>query len=257
MSDFRDEEYTRYYNLGTVKLSQCGELTAFEPLMSGLTSSRLSPPLPSSVLGERKRHLWTPQIRNPISSRVYKVLGTNFNDDATREALCTLSELYVSTSTSGKEHDLKSEIEDLTDENAAEEGDAIHRKPPFKQSVHLSEAIPGEFASRARKQLHRDMEKKLAEGSRQLLKALGDVDQVRLFPLLSTTSDHIVYPQKLAELQKHIITMRHSCEDAETQLRITNEASKSLLERAETLRLERYVQFYPRILDMLSIVDRK
>jgi conserved oligomeric Golgi complex subunit 6 len=157
-----------------------------------MSAGSTSPPPPSSVLGERKKHLWTPQTRNPVSSRVYKVLGTNFNDGATREALRTLSELYVSTSSSGKEHDLKSEVEDL-DEDAAEDGEAIYGKPSLKQNVNLSEAIPGEFASRARKQLHRDMEKKLAEGSRQLLKALGDVDQVRLFPLLTPTSGKIVY----------------------------------------------------------------
>ena len=33
--------------------------------------------------------------RNPVALRLYKVLGSTFNDDASREALLTLSELYT------------------------------------------------------------------------------------------------------------------------------------------------------------------
>lgn len=45
--------------------------------------------------------------------------------------------------------------------------------------------------------------------------------------------------KKLKELQAHVDTMRVGCDDAETQLQISNEASKTLLERAGTLRRER------------------
>lgn len=40
-------------------------------------------------------------------------------------------------------------------------------------------------------------------------------------------------------------TMRSHCDEAETQLRLTNEASKSLLERAGSLRRERSVPIIP------------
>lgn len=43
------------------------------------------------------------------------------------------------------------------------------------------ELVPGETASRARKNIRRDMGSQVVEGSRQFLKALGEVDQVRIF----------------------------------------------------------------------------
>ena len=134
------------------------------------------------------KHSWTHQSRNPVSSRLYKVLGTNFNDDATREALRTLSELYAPTF-SGKGQDGKRDI-DENDEDVEEE-EITSGTPSFGQDNVLSEAIPGESAAKARKHLRRDMEKKLTEGSRQFLKAFGDVDQVCLsHPLIHTTLIH-------------------------------------------------------------------
>ncbi|KAJ7814128.1 oligomeric complex COG6 [Mycena olivaceomarginata] len=130
------------------------------------------------------------QSRNPISLRLYKVLGTNFDDDATREALQTLSELYATSSTLKGKEILRNVEED-------------------------------ESAARARKNLRRDMERKLAEGSHQFLEAFGEVDQ------------------KLEELQRHVAAMHASCDEAETQLRLTNEASTMLLERAGSLSEER------------------
>lgn len=84
----------------------------------------------------------TSTSKNPISLRLYKVLSTNFDDHGTREALQTLSELYAS------------------DEKSA------------------GEAYPGEYAARTRRNLRRDMENKLAEGSKSFLKALEEVDKV-------------------------------------------------------------------------------
>lgn len=83
--------------------------------------------------------------KNPISLRLYKVLSTNFEDGATREALDTLSELYGSSSSS---------TNGITDSN------------------------PGEHAMKARRSLRRDMENKLAESSHSFVVALGEVDQV-------------------------------------------------------------------------------
>jgi hypothetical protein len=119
--------------------------------------SALSPP----ALTERKTS-WTPPARNPVSLRLYKVLGTNFNDEATREALETLSLLYANQpSRKGKEPGREQDDDQVVEEQAVE-----------------AESVPGEIAARARKNLRRDMDRKLAEGSRQFLNALGEVDQV-------------------------------------------------------------------------------
>jgi hypothetical protein len=100
-------------------------------------------------------------------------LGTNFDDDATREALQTLSELYATSASTvkGKET-LQNVEEDELEEELVKPGGGVAEEL-------LTEAIPGESAARARKNLRRDMEKKLAEGSHQFLKAFGEVDQVR------------------------------------------------------------------------------
>ncbi|KII95365.1 hypothetical protein PLICRDRAFT_34211 [Plicaturopsis crispa FD-325 SS-3] len=162
----------------------------------------------------------TPQARNPVALRLYKVLGTSFNDDATKEALRTLSDLYATPSTlsgslKGKEVDR--DAEELDDDDI--EDDVAPARPALGSAV--PENVPGDSAAKARLNLRRDMENKLAEGSRQFLSAFGEVDQ------------------KLDELQEHITTMRSRCDEAETQLRLTDEASKSLLERAGSLREER------------------
>lgn len=49
----------------------------------------------------------------------------------------------------------------------------------------------------------------------------------------------LTVPQKLNELQAHVSGMRAKCDEAESQLQLSNEASKTLLERAGTLRRER------------------
>ncbi|KAL0946384.1 hypothetical protein HGRIS_012614 [Hohenbuehelia grisea] len=163
-------------------------------------------PIPSSSS-------YSSQTRNPLSTRLYKILGTNFGDEATKEALQTLSELYTThpTLTKGKQAERRADAwED--DDGEAHNADS---------SSHLAEAVPGESAARARRNLRRDMENKLAEGSRQFLEALGEVDQ------------------KLNSLQEYINAMHASCDEAETHLKLSNEASKSLLEHAHNLREER------------------
>ncbi|KAJ7102334.1 oligomeric complex COG6 [Mycena belliarum] len=169
---------------------------------------------PSSTLHfDRKAR--TTQSRNPVSSRLYKVLGTNFDDEATRAALQTLSELYASSATISKGKGPARNVED-------DEIEDDWTKPTGLVPDELStEAVPGESATRARKNLRRDMERKLAEGSHQFLKAFGEVDA------------------KLEELQQHVAAMHASCDEAETQLQLTNESSAMLLERAGSLSEER------------------
>ena len=137
-----------------------------------------SPPLsPQSAVRDTTRSV--PQSRNPISLRLYKVLGTNFNDEASRGALRTLSDLYVSVPPPGslKGKEVQRDIDEVEDDDA--EDDVLWGKSSVAANdCGFLENIPGESASRARKNLRRDMENKLAEGSRQFLKAFGEVDQV-------------------------------------------------------------------------------
>ncbi|KAF8889933.1 oligomeric Golgi complex subunit 6 [Infundibulicybe gibba] len=156
---------------------------------------------------------WAAQTRNPVTSRLYKVLGTNFEDDATREALWTLSDMYSGSGTSGARQNFEHE--------GANGEDGSQKASTHRRADDCNEQIPGELASRARKNLRRDMETRLAEGSNQFLAVLGDLDQI------------------LDTLQEHTGAMRKSCDDAEEQLRLTGDASKIVLERAGSLREER------------------
>ncbi|MCH5993091.1 hypothetical protein MMA87_24715, partial [Salmonella enterica] len=57
------------------------------------TSRPAQSPTASSFLAERKPS-GIQQAKNPLSLRLSKALGTNFNDKATKDALETLSALY-------------------------------------------------------------------------------------------------------------------------------------------------------------------
>ncbi|KAK2459490.1 hypothetical protein APHAL10511_008474 [Amanita phalloides] len=161
-------------------------------------------PIPSSAL--QNAPSTQTQGKNPISLRLYKILGTNYDDIATREALETLSEFYAHTGSSR---------EKPSDSRADEDEYGIIKR------FGPSNAMSGELAARARKNLRRDMENKLAEGSQLFMKVLGEVSQ------------------KVEELQRHVDTMRLNCDEAEAHLEWTKEASRELLERAGTLREER------------------
>ncbi|KAI9065410.1 oligomeric complex COG6 [Trametes sanguinea] len=161
------------------------------------------------------------QGQNPISLRLYKVLGANFDDDATREALDTLAELYAPRPAEGRIKDGKQDIE--TELDGEDERDATGvRLTGLVASTGLEEGVAGDIAARARKNLRRDVESKLAESSKQFLRAFGEVDK------------------QLDTLQEHIGLMRMRCDEAQSQLHETNEACKSLLDRAGSLREERY-----------------
>lgn len=100
-----------------------------------------------------------PATRNPISSRLYKVLGTNYSNPAIREALETVSEIY-----SVPEHPQK-QSEHESDE---------------RRAIDAAKAGPSGAgtAARARKSLRRDAELKLTKASRQFLQAFQEVDKV-------------------------------------------------------------------------------
>lgn len=149
-------------------------------MASSATAS--SPPPVSSPTGKKST---TASARNPVALRLYKVLSTNFDDAATREALQTLSDLYAPSSTKEAEH--FQPVEELKDEEEESDNDsddldiedvALRGDIPAPTTASVVEMVPGEIAARARRHLRRDMEKKLAEGSRQFLKTLAEVDQV-------------------------------------------------------------------------------
>lgn len=133
--------------------------------------SLLSPTSPSPLVGSKNRKdQLSQQARNPVALRLYKVLGTNFNDEATQEALATVSDLYATP------HKLSLKANTESDD----ETDGYALGIPSAQD-ELDEVVTGEAAARARKNLRRDIEHKLAQGSQQFLKALGEVDQVCMF----------------------------------------------------------------------------
>ncbi|KIJ51335.1 hypothetical protein M422DRAFT_26752 [Sphaerobolus stellatus SS14] len=147
---------------------------------------------------------------NPISLRLYKVLGANYEDSGTQEALQTLSSYYAEPSTvttqmaANGHHDSDGD----SDEDNAEE-------------VKTTARIINGTATRARKSLRRDTEARLAEGSHKFLKAFAEVDE------------------KLNVLEDYIHEMEIKCDEADAKLRTTNEACKHLLDRAEGLRSHR------------------
>ncbi|EPQ57850.1 oligomeric complex COG6 [Gloeophyllum trabeum ATCC 11539] len=172
------------------------------------------------------------QARNPVSLRLYKVLGAGFEDEATKEALRTVSELYgasnaagsKTTNVNGNAKPIAGSSED-SDELDSDEDERSDTDEDEKLSLgpYLSRQVvaPTGAAARARKNLRRDIDLKLASSSRKFLKALGEVDQ------------------KLDALQEHITSMRTQCDEAHEQLQTTNEACKSLLDQAGNLRQER------------------
>ncbi|KAF8126016.1 oligomeric complex COG6 [Boletus edulis] len=177
----------------------------------------------------------TPAARNPITLRLRKILGTTFTDPATTEALHTLSQIYSTPSASVATQTQNADQNAHDDDDGWSDLDSEGTTPREGPSGHVD--VPNETASRARKNLQQDLENKLAEGSQQFLKAFGEVDQ------------------KLDDLQNIVAEMRQHCDEAETQLKLTEEASRSLLEQAESLRYERQ-QVETQKSIVLSFLDR-
>ncbi|KAF8518194.1 oligomeric complex COG6 [Gautieria morchelliformis] len=150
---------------------------------------------------------------NPISLRLYKVLGANYDDAGTREALDTLSAFYTTPTPPGPVSKEVNGNEDASSE-ADEDGSEVTDR-------HKMVYTPRDTAVRARRSLRRDTEAKLAEGSQKFLKAFGEVDE------------------KLNILEDHIQEMHARCDEAEVKLKATNNACKYLLDRAEGLRSQR------------------
>ncbi|EIW84653.1 oligomeric complex COG6 [Coniophora puteana RWD-64-598 SS2] len=180
-------------------------------LMSSQVESPISPSATPSV-----------QLRNPISLRIRKILSTNYTDEATKEAIYTVSSLYSDAASHVAISRPKQDGDDVDEDEV----------PPSART-RVEEYVLNDTAAKARKNLRRDLEDKLAKGSQHFLLAFGEVDQ------------------KLADLENHVAAMRASCDDAEAQLQLTTTASKALLERAEKLRSERQeIDTQARIVDL-------
>lgn len=99
--------------------------------------------------------------RNPISLRLYKVLGANYDDSRAKEALETLSAYYTSPVTT---------LPKQTEHTDFDPSDQIVKdNKPCRDYAR-------DTAARARKSLRRDTEARLTEGSQRFLKAFGGVD---------------------------------------------------------------------------------
>jgi conserved oligomeric Golgi complex subunit 6 len=119
--------------------------------------------------------------RNPVALRLYKILGTNFDDEGTRQALKTVSELYGPSSAS---HSISQKpVKPNTDSDSDEEQERSATQNSFADTFLGPANVPGDTAARARKHLRRDVENKLTEASHKFLRAFGEVDQVHFTDL--------------------------------------------------------------------------
>ena len=129
----------------------------------------------------------TQASRNPITLRLRKILGTSFTDQATIEALQTLSELYSVSSLLHLQQQRDGGDIDFDDDWSDLDSKEHHQQQ--QDQPQPNDAVD-ETASLARKNMRRDLEKKLTQGSQHFLKAFGEVDQVcsRSYTWLHSTS---------------------------------------------------------------------
>lgn len=150
------------------------------------------PPTPSrslSLSGPSSSPAPLPSTRNnPISLRIYKALGTSFDDPSSREALEIASQFYASTSHQSEKGKGKVQNGGLDDDddvrsegglNGQEDENGIHEEGEL--AIPKRRTLAGQTAAMARKHLKRDVERKLAGGSQKFLEAFGEVDKASLF----------------------------------------------------------------------------
>ncbi|KAG8901207.1 Golgi transport complex subunit 6 [Tulasnella sp. 403] len=220
--------------LQTSPRSSSGDPSPASSSLRSLPTALATPSLLSATPGSRLPT--TIPSKNPLALRLYKVLGANYQDASTREALETLSSFYAPSPDSGALNGVASDAlerrpGDEEEEEEEEEGGGeeawgaeyaskSRRKDRANGDAKLS-VVDGELALRTRKNLRRDIEGKLAESSQKFLQAFAEVDK------------------KLDVLQLHVLEMQGRCNEAQEKLKSTNEGCKSLLERAEGLRNQR------------------
>ncbi|OXG10479.1 hypothetical protein C366_06721 [Cryptococcus neoformans Tu401-1] len=142
---------------------------------------------------------------NPISLRIYKAIGTSFDDVSSREALEIASGMYGPEEPKGKGK-AQSGYEAIE-----EDDDTLPRRRTLK----------GQSAAIGRKYLKQDIETSLATGSAKFLEAFAEVDK------------------KLNVLREHMQEMQVRCDQVQSELDQANSGTKFLLERADVLRSQR------------------
>jgi hypothetical protein len=147
-----------------------------------------SPPLPTRSLSQSgPSSSFVPlsaSRNNPISLRIYKALGTSFDDPSSREALEIASRFYSqqdSKASKGKGRAEQDGIEATPNGTAPPESQASTSDADEEQDGLVTprrRTLRGQTAMTARKYLKRDVERKLAGGSQKFLQAFGEVDKV-------------------------------------------------------------------------------
>ncbi|WVQ78637.1 hypothetical protein IAT38_000724 [Cryptococcus sp. DSM 104549] len=161
-----------------------------------MSSSSTPAPLPTSR-------------NNPISLRIYKAIGTSFDDASSREALEIASSFYAPPTSKDKGKDTSAS--GILEGYDWEEEEGLPKRRTLR----------GQSAVTARKWLKKDVEASLAGGSRRFLEAFGEVDQ------------------KLDVLREHMQEMQVRCDQVQAELDQANSGTKYLLERADGLRSQR------------------
>ncbi|KAK8861721.1 hypothetical protein IAR55_002544 [Kwoniella newhampshirensis] len=206
--------------------------------------STFSPPLADISSPSRSFSLSVPSStpaplpssrNNPISLRIYKAIGTSFDDPSSREALEIASSFYSSPVDSKGKGKGKGRAED-SGVNGNGYGDKNGNRDDTGQHVEINDdldeqqeddglprrrTLKGQSASMARKWLKKDVEATLVGGSKRFLEAFGEVDQ------------------KLDVLREHMMEMQVRCDQVQAELDQANSGTKYLLERADGLRSQR------------------
>jgi len=153
----------------------------FTPSSSGTSTPQAVPSFllsPSSSSRRLPGPVTTTSSRNPISLRLYKVLGANYQDASTREALETLSSFY---SPVPNVEGPKVEKEDSgSDDGDHDEAWGVRFNEKARKTTTEPVILSDDIAARARKNLRRDVETRLTDQSRKFLQAFAEVDQVSL-----------------------------------------------------------------------------
>lgn len=134
-----------------------------------------------------------PSRNNPISLRIYKALGTTFDDPSSREALEIAASFYshtTSVKSKGKainQDTINGDVNENGDNEVAVNGlreedvkVAGDDDTWYETGIPKRRTLKGHHASTARKHLKRDVETRLSASSQKFLNAFGQVDQVSL-----------------------------------------------------------------------------
>jgi hypothetical protein len=171
------------------------------------SATRLGPtPRPSNHSSFGVPSLTTSTTRNPLNLKVNRLLSANLEDAGTRAALDTLGEFE------------RQAVQDGTPATKGGIGGALRRGG-----------------------LRKEVEGRMAEGSREFLEAFSEVNDVSLIGFCDAERELTGWltRQKLSVLQSHLDAMHVCCNEVQTQLEKANTGTRYLLEHAEGLRQQR------------------